>query len=69
MPLTDLDIKEVGRSIQLVGAVYANEHDAWLLLLPGQGPVEAASTVLDTDEWRTFLRQTDLVEIDAEVFD
>jgi len=71
MPLTDLDMAEVGRSIQLVGAVYAKAgtDDAWVLLLPGEEPIEAASVTLDQDEWLEFLRQTDLVEIRALVKD
>jgi len=69
--LTDLDMEEVGRSIQLVGAVYkkAGTNDAWLLLLPGEEPVEANSVVLNLDEWVEFLRQTDLVEVKALVKD
>jgi len=68
MPLRDIDMAEVGRSIQLIGAVYADEGSAWAVLLPGvemrEGD-EPRPVTLTIDEWNDFLRQTDLVELEA----
>ena len=70
MPLNQLNLPEVGRSIQLIGAVYADSHEAWMVLLPNTGVTVAATPVnLTADEWATFLRQTDLVEFEATVED
>jgi len=70
MPLTDINLPEVGRSIQLVGAVYADQNGAFLALLPGEAPPEHIQGVpLTVDEWLDFLRQTDLVETLCDVED
>jgi hypothetical protein len=70
MPLTDINLPEVGRSIHLVGAVYADHNGAFMVLLPGEEPVEAPRSVpLTVDEWQGFLRQTDLVETLCDVED
>ena len=70
MALTDINLKEVGRSIQLIGAVYADSNEAWMVFLPDTGVTVAATPVhLTTEEWTKFLRQTDLVEFEATVQD
>jgi len=89
MALTDIDIKEVGRSIQLAGAIYVDSEDVYLVTLPdaltwdqgvalsniesragGSGlSVDVTSVKLTAEEWETFLRQTDLVEVEALVKD
>jgi len=70
MSLQDINLKEVGRSIQLRGAVYGDEDHAFVVLLPNEDPVEGPLNVLLTlDEWQAFLRQTDLVEVKALVQD
>jgi len=68
--LRDINMAEVGRSIQLVGAVYADGRDAFLVHLPGEEAIESPrSVLLDNGEWQAFIRQTDLVEIEALVKD
>lgn len=68
--LRDINMAEVGRSIQLVGAVYADHNQAFVVLIPGEPPVESLkNVVLTLDEWQEFLRQTDLVEVKALVKD
>jgi len=92
MALTDIDMKEVGRSIQLAGAVYAKADSGqlFLVLLPRGLDTDARQRLgdilgerlkahdgeqfanvvdLDVDEWDQFLRQTDLVEVEATVQD
>lgn len=66
MSLRDIKLAEIGRSIQLMGAVYGSESDAFVVLIPGEEPVEDLRSVeLTLDEWQEFLRQTDLVEVQA----
>ncbi len=73
MSLRDINMTEIGRSIQLVGAVYGDSSDeAFVVLVPGADPVKVASlknVTLTLDEWQEFLRQTDLVEVEALVRD
>jgi len=70
MSLRDINMAEVGRSIQLVGAVYGDDLHSWLVLIPGEEPVEApTNVVLTLPEWQEFFRQTDLVEVEALVRD
>lgn len=69
MPLRDINMAEVGRSIQLVGAVYADQQKHYLVMLPDEADgIEHEFTKvvgLTLDEWNEFLRQTDLVEVEA----
>ena len=74
MALTDIPLKELGLSIQMVGALYANRNQAWMVMFPGEGrgddTIEDPSMVLlDREEWEQFLRQTDLVEVECLVRD
>jgi 5-methylcytosine-specific restriction endonuclease McrA len=63
MLLDDLNIHDVGGSIQIVGAVYQGEGKTYLCLFPGELndlPVEELE--MDLEDWQRFLRQTDLRE-------
>jgi len=78
MKLQDINLHEVGVTIQLAGAVYTDGKGGYLLLpLPGEGENITAMQpndhldprydilAMDLPEWNTFLRQTDLVEVEA----
>jgi len=78
MGLEDVPLLAIGNEIQLVGAAYSGHGQLFLFLLPSttegdpkdlfrERPV--AIHQLDTDEWNTFLRQTDLMELEALVED
>ncbi len=70
MALTDIPFKELGLSIQMVGAVYADKDKTYLVMLPGEDAVTASKPVLlNVEEWDRFLRQTDLVEVEGLVKD
>ncbi len=61
--LSDFDIFDIGNKYQLVGAVYADNEQALLCLLPGEEnnrPIEELR--MDGEDWKKFLRQTDLLE-------
>lgn len=66
--LSDLNIYDVGNTIQLYGAIYASKDKYYLLPLPGEDKedlFEFDAEVLDMNpaEWERFLNQTDLVEV------
>ncbi len=70
MALHEIELRQLGVSIQMVGAVYADKDRAYLLHLPGEDsgrPLQGI--VLNQDEWLKVLQQTDLVEVEALVRD
>lgn len=90
MALTDIDMKELGLSIQMVGAVYGDKDTLYVVTIPGALepnhrrvldalPAQDYGTGVQLDEiravhltheeWQAFLRQTDLVEVEALVKD
>ena len=70
MPLKDIPFKELGLSIQMVGAVYADKDRQYLVRFPGEtGGLPVKDVTLDREEWEQFLRQTDLVEVEGLVKD
>ena len=70
MALKDIPLKNVGTTIQMVGAVYADAERTYTVMLPNREILgEAKEVALSKDEWMDFLRQTDLVEVSALVKD
>lgn len=68
--IKSIPLSDVGRTVQLAGAVYSDGNKAWVLMLPDQtlgGPPSILN--LDIDEWTALLRQSDLVEIEVNVDD
>lgn len=66
MKLDELNLHDVGVSIGLVGAVFGDAGNTYLCMFPDQD-VEDNQEVLDMDDedWKKFLRQTDLVEVEV----
>ncbi len=67
MKLKDLDILRVGHDIQIAGAIFADNDTLFLCLLPEEsaGGREIVSLEMNTDDWKAFIRQTDLLEVEA----
>lgn len=68
MKLSDLDLHKIGNEIGLVGAVFDDEFRTYLCLFPGQRvPPPGTLEVLDMnlEEWKKFLRQVDLQEVEV----
>jgi len=82
--LSDLNILDVGNTIQLEGAIFVGNGKMYLCMFPGAhggfvdvegndvvefvmegASVFAESLNMDTDEWDTFFRQTDLLETEV----
>lgn len=70
MKFKDLNLLDVGHKIQLVGAVYA-EGDEFCLVCPFPDETVPKDFVnfleMDAAEWQLFLRQSDLLEVEAQV--
>jgi len=84
MKLSDLNILEVGNTIQLAGAIYANGETVYLVPLPHEltekqslllhGLLEGAYNGLEVldmalPEWEVFIRQTDFLEVEVKETD
>lgn len=66
MKLDELNIYNIGTTIGLVGAVFGDDKNTYLCLFPDQ-EIQDNQEVLDMDleDWKKFLRQTDLVEVEV----
>lgn len=61
--LSDINLLSVGNTIGMVGAIYAGEGKTLLVFFPGEKrehPIDDLE--MDSEEWKTFLRQTDILE-------
>ena len=75
MKLTDLSLLDIGSSIQIAGAIYADADRIYLIPLPDGfddaararlGDIEGVEVLdLSLDDWETFHRQTDLLETEV----
>lgn len=66
--LSDLNLYKIGDTIQMVGAVYAGEGQAYLCLFPEDHDTKNLPLThleMSDDDWKTFLRQTDLLEVEV----
>ena len=62
--LTDLNIHDVGNTIQLSGAIYSGNGKDYLCFFPGEFDLSNEMTLLtmEMDDWKKFIKQTDLME-------
>lgn len=65
--LDSFDIYELGHTIQLVGAIYADTEKAFLVLLPTESldGKDVSQLPLTKEEWDRFLKQTDFLETEV----
>jgi 5-methylcytosine-specific restriction endonuclease McrA len=62
--LDELDLLQLGHTIQVGGVVYAGEDTLYVCTLPDE-PLEDRKVVyldLDQEDWKAVIRQTDLLE-------
>jgi hypothetical protein len=75
MKLSDLNLHDIGATIQMTGAVYSSAEKTYLVFFPTEGAavpeggIEGVPPFGDIDvlkmdhaEWEVFLRQTDVME-------
>lgn len=68
MQLSDLDLRKFGNTIQLAGAVYTGEGKTYLCMCPNEDAPEKEDIevlLMDSDEWKEFLRQSDFLEVEV----
>lgn len=67
MQLDELNIYDVGDTIGLVGAVFGDEKDKvnYLCMFPDQVVRDQEVLRMDLEDWKKFLRQLDLVEVEV----
>jgi hypothetical protein len=65
--LSDINILDVGNTLQLAGVIYAMQGVQYLCYLQDEEPNEAefCQLEMDTADWEKFLRQTDLLETEV----
>ena len=67
--MTDLPISEFGRSIQLIGAVFASDKESHVVLLPsydlGELPTSTSHYRMTVEDWQALQHQTDSVPTEA----
>jgi hypothetical protein len=63
----DLNLLDIGNTIQLTGALWEGKGKCYLVFLPNEHDSEAAlePLMLTSDEWNRFIRQTDLLETEV----
>jgi hypothetical protein len=64
--LSDINLLSVGNTITMTGAIYSGEGKTYLAYFPGEKedhPIEALD--MDSGDWETFIRQTDLLETEV----
>jgi len=65
MKFSDLNILDVGSKYGLVGAVFGDENLTMLCMLPDATFKDPQILPMDDKDWRKFLRQTDLMEVEV----
>jgi len=62
----NLDLLQVGNTIQLAGAIWTGGDKTLLCLFPGEEmPMPVDTLEMTVDEWQKFLRQTDIMEVEV----
>lgn len=64
--LKDINLLSVGHTINLTGAVWSGEGKTFITYFPGDRedlPIEPLD--MDSEDWKTFIRQTDLLETEV----
>lgn len=65
--LEDINLLDVGNSLQLAGSIWADGDTAYLCFLPDEVEhgVTLSCLVMSTDDWKKFLRQSDIMETEV----
>lgn len=63
MKLADLNIHDIGNTIQIAGAVFADADTMFLCLFPDEHEERRIEVLnMDQADWAKFIRQTDILE-------
>ena len=73
MRFQDLDILDVGNSIEIIGAIYQNARTQDVLLCPFPGEMLSKAPpiplYMSLEEWQTFIQQSDLLNTQVDTKD
>jgi hypothetical protein len=65
MRLSDLNLHNIGNTIQITGCIYSGNGNHYFCWFPGEESPDGfaeSSLFMDLPEWETFLKQTDTLE-------
>ena len=66
MKLDELNFYDIGNKIGLVGAVFGDDDQAYLLLFPDQSyPDKVKLLELTLDDWKRVVKQLDILEVEV----
>ena len=68
MNFKDIEIRKIGTSIQLTGAVYSGEGYSYILQFPeytGDNTGETVDVPMSLEDWKALLHQGDKVEVEV----
>ena len=62
--LNEINLLDIGNTIQISGVIYSGNGKDYLCFLPGELPNDNVLTTLnmDIEDWKKFIRQTDIME-------
>lgn len=63
--LKNFDLYRIGNEIGIVGAIFGDAKSHYLILFPDQDILPFEYAQFDMDEWKKFLRQVDLCEVEV----
>jgi len=63
----NLDLLQIGNTIQPIGSIWAGLGKTYLCLFPGEDelPMPVDQLEMDSEQWTKFLRQSDLLETEV----
>ena len=66
MKLNELNFYDIGNKLGLVGAVFGDDDQAYLLLFPDQSyPDKVKLLELTLDDWKKVVKQLDILEVEV----
>jgi 5-methylcytosine-specific restriction endonuclease McrA len=66
MKLNDLNILDISNTIYLTGAIYSDAENDYICMLPTEHSRTTLNELyMDLEDWKKFLRQTDLMETEV----
>lgn len=72
LKLTDLNLHDIGNSIQMTGAIYSGNGQHFMLTFPdehGTDFTQASKLEMSHTDWEAFLKQTDHLEVEMRLMD
>jgi 5-methylcytosine-specific restriction endonuclease McrA len=63
MKLSDINLHDIGNTIQITGCIYSDKENHFLCFFPNEDPEgNFIHLEMDKADWEKFLRQTDILE-------